>query len=283
MGTRSITTLVESKPLSRFVRSPHWFIVFIAATVVCLLTYLLNVLIAEVDAGTWWGLSYGTLATALLVGAALYGVRRRKLNYNVGRSLSWVQFHMYGGTLFMLLVFMHSGFQIPKGTMNFWLWALSLWVTVSGLAGVALQKWIPRLLTSGLAVEAVYERIPELVIQIRDRAEKLAEVCSEPVRDLYQKHIAAALATPNPRMIYYIDITGGIQSRMNQFDYLRRMLSSGEQQKMEELRLLYKTKLELDAHYTLQKALRLWLYTHVPVSLVLVVLAALHIYAVWYY
>ena len=283
MGSKSIATLIESANLSRFVRSPRWLKAFAGGTIVCLFVYLLNALFSEINAGNWWGLSYGTVATVLLLGAALYGVRRRKLNYNVGRSLTWVQFHIYGGTIFMLLVFMHSGFQIPKGTMNFSLWALSLWVTVSGLAGVALQKLIPKMLTSGLAVEAVYERVPELVIQIKDRAEKLAEVCSDPVRDFYQKHVAAALAAPSPRMIYYIDITGGIQSRMNQFDYLRKVLSTTEHQKMEELRLLYKTKLELDAHYTLQRMLRLWLYTHVPVSLVLLILVALHIYTVWYY
>jgi cytochrome b subunit of formate dehydrogenase len=39
----------------------------------------------------------------------------------------------------------------------------------------------------------------------------------------------------------------------------------------------------LDAHYTLQKALRWWLYLHVPASLMLVLLVGLHVYAVIYY
>ena len=55
------------------------------------------------------------------------------------------------------------------------------------------------------------------------------------------------------------------------------------QRKLDDLQAMYKTKLEIDAHYTLQKALRWWLYLHVPVSIVLIVLLALHIFAVVYY
>jgi len=40
---------------------------------------------------------------------------------------------------------------------------LSLWTTASGLFGVWLQKWIPAAMAGGLQVEALYERIPELV------------------------------------------------------------------------------------------------------------------------
>ena len=280
---KSLLTFLEAKSLQRFVRSPQWAYAFVAAVVLCLLAYLINGLVSEVNAGNWWGLTYGTLATALMLGAAFYGIRRRKLNTDIGKSQTWVQFHIYGGTVFMLLVFMHGGFHLPSGTMNWLLWLLSLWVTVSGIVGVALQKWIPKLLTSGLAVEAIYERIPELVAQIRDRAEKLAETCADPVRDFYQRNVAVAMAGPSPRAIYYIDITGGIQSRMKQFEYLRQFVSGDEREKVDQLRSLYKTKLELDAHYTLQKALRWWLYTHVPISLVLIVLVALHVYAVWYY
>ena len=83
--------------------------------------------------------------------------------------------------------------------------------------------------------------------------------------------------------MYYVDITGGIQSRVRQFTYLRNVLSAPEQEALDSLELLYKTKLELDAHFTLQKALRWWLYLHVPVSLLLLALVGLHLFAVIYY
>jgi len=205
------------------------------------------------------------------------------LQAGLGGAPAWLRFHLYGGALFLLLTFMHSGFRQPHGILTWWLWFLSIYVTASGFLGVLLQKWIPRILSSGLAVEVVYERIPELINEIGAKVDELVQTCTEPVRNFYGKNVAAALATPQTRLIYCIDITGGIQSRLKQFDYLRRFLPIDEKEKLNQLESFYKTKLEIDAHYTLQKILRWWLYTHVPASLVLLILLGLHLFAVLYY
>lgn len=275
------------RQIEQWVRSPFWLRVFFVATVVCVLVYAVNLLVSEVHPGNWWGISYGTGATLLMVGAALIGVRRRSMNraakQSMGKSRDWLQFHLYAGTLAAILVLMHGGFSLPSGALNWWLWLLTMWITVSGLIGVAIQRVVPRMLASGLTTEVVYERIPELVGQIREGAEKLVETCTDPVRDFYRRNLVSILGSLQPRAIYYIDITGGIQSRVRQFDYLRKVLSSEEKEKLDRLETLFRTKLEMDAHYTLQRALRWWLYSHVPVSLVLLVLIAIHLYAVWYY
>lgn len=269
--------------LERYVRSPRWAGAFLLISVVFLLLYAVNATVYEVNPGNWWGLTYGWTATVLMFGAGLYGVRRRMLNRDLGNSKVWVEFHLYGGTLAAILVVLHTGFSLPHGLFNWLLWILTAWVTLSGLLGVALQRWIPRILASGLSVEAVYERIPELVAELRERAEKRAATCTAPIRDFYQANVAPALAGPQPRLIYYLDVTGGIQSRIQHFAFLRRVLSDEEKNALDDLQLLYKTKLELDAHYSLQRALRWWLYTHVPLSMVLLMMIVLHIWAVWYY
>jgi hypothetical protein len=138
-------------------------------------------------------------------------------------------------------------------------------------------------LTSGLATEVIYERIPGLINEIREKANALIQTCPDPVQDFYRKNIAYALAAPQPRLIYYLDITGGIQSRIKDFEFLRGILSSEEKEKLNRLESFYKTKLEIDAHYTLQRTLRWWLYLHVPSSLVLLVLVGFHLFAVLYY
>jgi hypothetical protein len=260
---------------------------FIIAVAACGLVYLLNALVADLRPSNIWGLSYGTTAAILMVGAALLGLRRRMtkiaLRLRLGGAQIWMQFHLYGGALFLLLVFMHAGFRQPHGILTWWLWFLSIYTTISGIAGVLLQKWIPKILTSGLAIEVVYERIPELIREISKKTEALAQTCTDPVKDFYSKNVAVALAGPQPRLIYCLDITGGIQSRLKQFEYLRGFLPREEKEKLRRLESFYKTKLEIDAHYTLQRLLRWWLYTHVPVSLVLLVLLALHLFAVLYY
>jgi len=260
---------------------------FTAAVIVCSAAFLLNAAFADLRPSNIWGLTYGTLAAILMVGMALLSARRRMTKFalktGLGNAQTWLQFHLYGGALCMLLTFMHTGFRQPHGILTWWLWFLSIWVTASGLLGVILQKWIPRLLTSGLAIEVVYERIPELINEIGEKVNALIETCAEPVKDFYQKKLIMALATPRPRLIYCIDITGGIQSRLKQFDYLRGFLPFEEKEKLNKLEAFYKTKLEIDAHYTLQRIMRLWLYTHVPASIVLLILLGLHLFAVLYY
>ena len=261
----------------------RWFNVFAVAVGWCLVVLVIHGFTSEFHPGNLWGLGYGIAATVLMLAAAAYAVRRRMPRWGPWRSRDWLQFHIYGGILFVFLLLMHTGFRFPAGVLGWSLWVLSVWLVVSGLLGIALQKWIPRILTSGLSTEVLYERIPELVAVIRGRAEKLVKSCDQSVQDIYRRSMAALLDGPRLRLIYYIDITGGIQSRTRQFDHLRGLLSAEDSDKLTELTALLKTKLELDAHYTLQKSLRWWLYGHVPVSILLIVLVGLHIFSIAYY
>ncbi len=265
----------------------RWWWGFLALAVLCVLTFGANVVLTEVHPGSTFGMAYGIAATTFMVGAALYGMRRRTLRFasrhGFGRSRAWLYFHLYGGALFVLLVLMHSGFSWPVGALNWWLWGLSLWIFVSGLIGLGLQTWIPRVLASGLSVEVNYDRIPELSEEIRQRAEAVAATCDDSVRALFKKRVAPALTAPRRSLIFFFDPTGGIQSRLRPFRYLAGRLPQDEREKLDELERLYRGKLEIDAHYTLQRALRTWIYLHAPLSLFLVALVTLHIFTVLYY
>ena len=272
---------------SPYVDTPkHWNATVLACALL-LVVYGTNVLLFEFSPGNVWGYAYGILASFLMLAVAALGVRRRTMKRaarrNLGRSQHWLQFHLYGGTVCMLLVLMHTGFAIPHGILNWWLWLFSFWVTISGFFGVLLQKTVPRMLASGLNMEVVYERIPDLVRQTREKAEAVIAGCGSPVKTFYFKNIAGTLIVPETHLMYYLDITGGIQSRIRQFSYLRSVLSPTEQEKLDALENIYRTKLEIDAHFTLQKSLRWWLVLHLPASLVLLMLLAIHVYAVILY
>ncbi len=275
--------IVPSSRRNKWVQSRPWMMVFLVGVGACVVIYILNVLLAQVHPGNWWGLSYGIAAAVLLVGAALYGARRRTMRLRPGRTWHYLQFHVYGGTLFLLLMFMHVGFKAPTGILTWWLWFLSIWIVISGLLGVVVQKWIPTLLNSGLALEVHYDRIPDLIENLKGKAEDIVEASDYQVRDFYRQNLQPAFAGPDPSLMYFVDITGGIGGKTKQFDYLRRFLPQDEKFKLGELQKIYKSKLEMDAHYTLQRALRWWLYLHLPVSLVLLLLLGYHIFAVVYY
>ena len=258
-----------------------------ATVAACVALFALDLAFFDVHPASLLGLSYGIAATVFMVGAALYGIRRRTMRFasrrGLGRSRAWLAFHLYGGGLFLLLVLMHSGFRLPVGALNWGLWILSLWTVASGLGGLALQRWIPRVLASGLSIEVNYDRIGELTDEIRQRAQKLAESCDDSIRSLFKKKVSPALAAPERNLIFFLDPTGGIQARLKPFRYLEGRLPASEKEKLAELERLYRAKLEIDAHYTLQRALRGWLYAHAPISLLLLALVALHIFTVLYY
>jgi hypothetical protein len=224
-----------------------------------------------------WQLGFGIAAATVMLGVVLYGVRRRLPGWPLGRVATWLRWHLYGGVLFQLLVLMHSGFHVPGGALNLLLWFLTLWLTVTGLLGLWIQRWIPRAISSGLADEVHYNRIPELVQGLAQRAEAFVASCDESIQSFYRTSLAPAFAAPQPKLIYYADVTGGRLSRRRQFEYLANALGTEERKKLEQLEGMFRAKLELDAHYSLQRALRWWLVAHVPVAIVLVVLVAAHV------
>ncbi len=287
LSVKALVKIFSGARLGSWIDSPSWFRRFVFASMCCGLALAVNALVAEVRPYNVWGLTYGTLAALFMVAAALLGVRRRltktALQRRFGKAQTWLQFHLYGGMLCLLLVLMHTGFRVPHGVLTWWLWLLSIAVSISGLFGVFLQKWIPKLLSSGLAVEVLYERIPELVVELRERANSLMQNCTDTLQEFYRKHVAYALATPQARLLYYVDITGGVHARLKHFDFVRGLLTRDEQEKLNQLEACFKAKFEIDAHYTLQRALRWWLWLHVPASLVLLILLGLHVFAVLYY
>jgi len=264
----------------------RWIAAGLAAITASVVAFALNATLGEVSPANVWGMTYGILAAVLLVAAALYGVRRRAMKTGTrlaGRTRSWLWLHVWGGGLFLLLVSMHSGFAWPTGALTWWLFLLAWWTVLSGFLGLSLQSWIPRVLSSGLSLEVNYERIPALVDEVRSKAEALVSGADSAISELYRKSLAPELAAPRRRFAYFSDITGGIRSRLTEVDYLRRFLPADEKRKLTELEKLFRAKLEMDAHYTLQRALRWWLYLHVPTSLVLLGLVVLHVWTVLYY
>ncbi len=258
-----------------------WRRVFAALFVAAVLGFVVNVVTTDVRSSNLFGLTYGWSAFGLLLALACFGLRRRFLGLatrlRLGSAASWLRMHLYGGLLFCLLVLMHSGFHFPIGGLTLTVWLLSLWVVTSGLVGLLLQRWIPRALSSGLSIEVLWERIPDLVKELRERAAAIAENCDETLLFLYSNKVEPALAGAERRWIYCLDITGGLQGELGDFQYLRDAIAQDQKALLDELETCYRSKLEIDAHYTLQSLLRYWLIAHTPPSIALLVLVMVHI------
>lgn len=268
-------------------RLSGWPAGFAVAVGLCLLIYGLNAGLTTPEPGSPWGMSYGVAAAVLLVASALYGVRRRAMRLvsrrHLGSARLWLQWHVFGGLLFLLLMLMHSAFHLPTGALNSWVWALSIWTVLSGSIGLLLQRWIPRVLTSGLTLEVNYDRIPQLAGEVARQAAELAQQSPPALQALYVRTVAPALERPRRRLQFFVDITGGIGIHLRDFEYLRGFFGGDEEAQVDLMEELFRAKYALDAHYTLQQPLRWWLYLHVPTSILLLILVVIHILTVIYY
>jgi hypothetical protein len=235
------------------------------------------------SAGDWWGLMFGTLAAVLMFIAALYPLRRRLMMWPLRTAQDWLQLHVYGGTLAALFVLIHMGFRWPGGQFGWWLLLLTLWTTASGLLGVALQKWVPNRLRSQLTVEVIYERVPGMITSLQGEASKTMEGASDVLQRFYEAQVQPALAGLSPSWSYLFDIHGGRDQRLASFDNIQAFVGEGDKTRLADLKTLVSEKLQIEAHYTLQRVLRLWPLLHVPPAMLLLALIVAHVAAVWYF
>jgi hypothetical protein len=262
-------------------RKPAWWWTTVAATVSALAVYLAWARIAPWRPARAGGLTFGTIAAAVFFVDALYPLRRRLGAWPFGTAQRWLQFHVYGGLFALACVFIHAGFAWPRGTMGAWLLGLSVWTVATGVAGVALQKWIPATISTTLRVVALAERIPEMTADLGTRADALMDAAPDPARAAYDSDLRGPLRTVAPAWEFVANPQGGLRRYDRSVDLLERV--EPDRQRVAALRRLAREKAELDVHLSLQRALRVWLVFHVPASMALLGLLAVHLFAAWYF
>ncbi|PYN69484.1 MAG: hypothetical protein DMD90_02765, partial [Candidatus Rokuibacteriota bacterium] len=74
----------------------------------------------------------------------LLGARRKVPTWRLGRATTWMKGHLWLGLLSYLLILYHSGLAWG-GTLTLVLMLLFTIVIASGIYGVLLQQFMPRL------------------------------------------------------------------------------------------------------------------------------------------
>src|SRR6266513_5479440 len=115
--------------------------------------------------GTPLGLIFGTIALSIFVFAALLGVRKKIVLWRIGSVQRWLRAHIWLTLLTIPLVILHTGFRLggPMTTLLVMLYAV---VMASGIYGLALQHYLPRVMKEKLPTEIVYEQIPYVRAQL---------------------------------------------------------------------------------------------------------------------
>jgi hypothetical protein len=127
--------------------------------------------------GSAIGLTFGIIGFAFMVFAALLGARKRVPTWRVGRAQAWMRGHLWLGFLALPIILFHGGFHFG-GTLTRVLMWLLITTVFSGVFGAALQHYIPRVMTSDVPLETIYDEIGHVRSLLREEADRAVEsVC----------------------------------------------------------------------------------------------------------
>ena len=257
------------------------------------------------------GLMYGSVGFAFMLFAGLLGLRKKFPIWRIGRAQTWMRGHLWLGFLSFPVILMHGGFHFG-GTLTRVLMWLFIFVYASGILGTVLQHFVPRLHTSRLPMETIYEQIDHVRQQLVGEATKIVEeTCAALEGDVgsaseQQRALAAAAganwdvtvatslavdeqASGELRRLLHDEIepflshSGTHKFRIRKgavahalFQQLRVLLPANLHSNIDDLENVCEEKRQLDAQRRLHKILHGWLLVHIPLSYALLLLGAWH-------
>jgi hypothetical protein len=219
-----------------------------------------------------------------------------------------MQLHIWLGLLAVPLILFHAGFRLG-GALTTTLMVLFAVVTLSGLFGLALQQYLPNIMTErvpletligqmdhvreGLATDA-YELVASLAGAIPEAADEQARLAAEQAvvqaRPGYWKAVARkpAATAPAPegallKDVYLREIRPyllrDMRARTAPPDIRTLVVRTPEEWRptLERLAAICEESYQLAVQRRLHDLLHGWLFVHAPLSFALFVLAAFHI------
>ncbi len=119
-------------------------------------------------------LTFGVIGFAFMIFAALLGARKRVPTWRIGRAQAWMRGHLWLGLLALPMILFHGGFHFGGTLTRLLMWLLIITV-FSGVFGAALQHYIPRLMTTDVPLETIYDEIGSVRTLLRVEADRAIE------------------------------------------------------------------------------------------------------------
>ena len=225
-----------------------------------------------VTGGSAAGLAFGIAAAAAMAFEGLLAFRKHRPAWRVGRASTWMRGHIWLGLLVVPLVLFHAGFR-SGGTVSTLLLVLLAVVTLSGLFGLALQQFLPRLMTARVEMETIYEQIPHVVAQLSaEAAARVEKAKHETLALFYKEEVQGFLASE-----------GSARQRLGDpgraaalFGHLRTLLPPEHKEAADDLEHICEERRQLAVQERLHRWLHGWLLVHVPLSYALLLMVAAH-------
>ncbi len=153
-----------------------WAFASLAILAICTVVYALYAFESPqgLRGGSAIGLAFGIAGFAFMVFAALIGARKRVPTWRVGRAQTWMRGHLWLGFLALPLILFHGGFHFGGTLTRVLMWLLIITV-FSGMFGAALQHYVPRMMTTDVPLETIYDEISRVRTLLREEADRAME------------------------------------------------------------------------------------------------------------
>ncbi len=168
--------------LIEFKKQRNWIVFTILATIASLVSYsyYADEMLKHGGKGptgsTGPGLAYGIVGFAMMIFCGLLGARRAVRIWRLGRAKDWLNAHVWLGLLAFPLILCHSGFLMGH-ELTFWLMVLFIIVELTGILGVVLQQYIPKIMLQMVKNESTFEQIPEVIQKLKIDAAVITACC----------------------------------------------------------------------------------------------------------
>jgi hypothetical protein len=269
--------------------------------------------------GSALGLTFGAIGFAFMVFAALLGARKRVPVWRIGRAQAWMRGHLWLGLLSLPVILFHGGFHFGGTLTSILMWLLIITV-VSGVLGAALQHYVPRVMTTDVKLETIYDEIGNVQKLLREEADRGVESICGPlgVGKSASEEVLRAGGLSAARSMSIVSSGGAVgaaaetvmlteeecaflrkfylgemrpflerprqrRSRLGDadkahgaFSGLRTVMPQSAQATLEDLEDICDEARQLVRQEQLHHLLHGWLLVHIPLSLTLILLGAVH-------
>lgn len=256
--------------------------------------------------GTWMGLFYGVIGTAMILLAMGLTPRKKWRTARVGRVYWWMQAHVWFGLLSFPVILFHAGFRdgLWGGWMTWALMVLFIIIEVSGIAGLVMQNVLPGRLLREVEYETIYEQIDAVSAKLKEEAEaKVVAITRRKVEEAYEYEAVPAGMPASAGMALASGVTAastpgaeevegfyrqqvlpllsgrkgsGELAKPGEFDRLRAKTPLLVHETINDLQSICDEKRQLEKQRKLQWFLHGWLWVHVPLSAAMLVLIVVH-------
>ncbi len=227
----------------------------------------------------------GWLLCDLLMLLLLFNFRK-KINFlAIVRVKTWASWHYWIGLLFTISLFFHVNTLFVQGVFETVFFLVILLTLLSGFLGWYWSKTIPQKLNQR-GDTIIFEKIPAMKNEICHRVEAIIESAIEQHRSIelatfYHEKLATFLKGRADYRAHFFHSHHPQHQWQNLFGNLRSHLRGEQVQILDDLWFYVDQKIQLDYAHVQLGLLKHWLFVHIPLAAISLVLMLYHLLIVY--